>query len=353
MRPASRPRDRGDARLLVIDPRRATFRDATPGDLPALLAPGDLLVVNDAATLPASLPGRGPAGEAIELRLAESPVDGRALAVLFGAGGWRTPTEARPSPPPLAVGAALHLGDPEAPLRATLTAIDPRAPRLVEVTFEPAGAALWAALYAAGRPVQYSYLADDLHLWSIQTAFAGAPWAVEMPSAGRPLAWATLLALRRAGVRIAALTHAAGLSATGDPALDALLPLPERYAIPPATVAAIADARARGGRIIAAGTTVVRALEGCVAAHGRLLAGPGVTDLRIETGTKRQVVDAILTGMHGPGESHHELLTAFAPRELLVAAWRHAADAGYLAHEFGDATLILSDLPLADTPAAA
>lgn len=353
MRPATRPPERrSDARLLAIDPRRATFHDAAIDDLPALLAPGDLLVVNDAATLPASLPGRGPAGEAIELRLAASPLDGRAHAVLFGAGEWRTPTEARPPPPPLPVGATLHLGDPNAPLRATLLAFDPRAPRLVEVAFEPAGAALWGALYAAGRPVQYSYLADDLHLGSVQTAFAATPWAVEMPSAGRPLAWSTLLALRRAGVRVAALTHAAGLSSTGDPALDALLPLPERYAIPHATVAAIAEARARGGRIIAAGTTVVRALEGCVAARGRLIAGEGVTDLRIETETTRHVVDAILTGMHGPGESHHELLTAFAPRGLLLAAWRHAADAGYLAHEFGDATLILPDLPRAASAAA-
>ncbi len=132
----------------------------------------------------------------------------------------------------------------------------------------PRGDALWAALYREGRPVQYSYLAHDLPLWAVQTVYAARPWAFEMPSAGRPLSWEILLALRRKGVRWASLTHAAGLSSTGDPAIDAALPLAERYDIPAATVRAVADTRARGGRVIAVGTTVVRALEGA-AVEGR------------------------------------------------------------------------------------
>src|SRR5690606_811511 len=133
--------------------------------------------------------------------------------------------------------------------------------------------ALWAGLYRGGAPVQYSYHRAPLALWSVQSAFAGRPWAAEMPSAGRPLDWRTLGGLRRAGVGLARLTHAAGLSSSGDPAMDRLLPLPERYAIPEATIAAITATQARGGRIIAVGTTVVRALEGSVAASGRLRAG--------------------------------------------------------------------------------
>lgn len=189
-------------------------------------------------------------------------------------------------------------------------------------------------------------LGAPLALWSVQTAFAARPWAAEMPSAGRPLSWSTLLELRRRGVEIAALTHAAGLSQVGDPALDALLPLPERYDLPASTVAAIAHTHARGGRVIAAGTTVVRALEGCFAEQGALRPGHGETSLLLHAGFVPRVVDGLLTGMHDPSESHFHLLRAFASEPVLLAAWRHASAAGYLQHEFGDATLLAPDLPL-------
>src|SRR5262249_56743905 len=113
-----------------------------------------------------------------------------------------------------------------------------------------AGAALWAALYREGRPVQYSYLAHELPLWAVQNVYAGPPAAFEMPSAGRPLSWEILLGLRRRGVRWASLTHAAGLSSTGDPALDAALPLAEAFEIPAATARAIAETHGRKGRIV-------------------------------------------------------------------------------------------------------
>ncbi|MCB9569922.1 MAG: S-adenosylmethionine:tRNA ribosyltransferase-isomerase [Myxococcales bacterium] len=122
--------------------------------------------------------------------------------------------------------------------------------------------------------------------------------------------------------------------------MDRLLPLPERYAIPAATVAAIARARARGGRVIAAGTTVLRALEGCVRAHGELRPGEGITDLVIDHATTLTQVDGILTGMHAPGESHRRLLEALVAPAHLEAAWVHAVAAGYLAHELGDVTRI-------------
>src|SRR5262249_44779895 len=100
--------------------------------------------------------------------------------------------------------------------------------------------------------------------------------------------------------------------------------------------------RAGGGRIVAAGTTVVRALEGRAAqGAGVLRAGAGVTDLRVGPGHARRVVDGLLTGLHEPGESHFDLLQAFAPRALLAASVRHAAEVGYLAHEFGDMSLVL------------
>jgi len=140
-------------------------------------------------------------------------------------------------------------------------------------------------------------------------------------------------------VSLAWLTHAAGLSSTGDAALDAALPLPERYEVPEATVEAVARARAAGGRVVAVGTTVVRALESA-AQDGRLRAGRGLATLRIDGGFRPRVVDGLLTGLHEDGTSHFELLKAFAPAAFLEPALRHAAEAGYLGHEFGDALLI-------------
>jgi S-adenosylmethionine:tRNA ribosyltransferase-isomerase len=350
MRPAtSYPARRDDVRLLVIDPAAragGALRETRTPALPELLAAGDLLVVNDAATLPAALPGRDATGAAIEARLvaASDPAPDAAAggdrfwAVLFGAGDWRARTEDRPPPPDLPIGARLDFG----PLAATIAGRSPLSARLVELRFDRAGDALWSALYAAGRPVQYSYLAHDLPLWAVQTVYAARPWAFEMPSAGRPLSWEILLALRRRGVRWASLTHAAGLSSTGDPTLDAALPLPERYDLPAATVRAVHETRARGGRVVAVGTTVVRALEGAArAAGGTLRAGPGTTDLRITPDFRPQIVDGILSGAHAPPESHFALLAAFAPPALLAAAAARAEQAGFLTHELGDAMLIL------------
>lgn len=206
--------------------------------------------------------------------------------------------------------------------------------------FDRAGGPLYAALYRIGRPVQYAHQDRDLALWTVQTAYAGPPWAVEMPSAGRPLSWELLGALRRRGVELAWLTHAAGLSATGDPALDALLPLPERYRIPAATADAVHRARAAGRRVIAVGTTVVRALEGA-ARDRRRAGGSGTTDLLIGPGTRLAAVDGLLSGIHAPSESHHRLLGAFAPPALLGAAWRRAQAGGYLRHELGDLCLVM------------
>ena len=219
--------------------------------------------------------------------------------------------------------------------------VSPLSPRLVELAFALPDEDLWTAIYAAGRPVQYAYLADDLALWSVQTVFASRPWAAEMPSAGRPFTWSILLELRRRGVAIASLTHAAGLSSTGDPALDAALPLPERYDLPAATVDAISRTRSAGGRVIAVGTTVVRALEGCFALHGRLVAGTGETDLVLGPGQPLHVVDGIVTGMHEPTESHYRLLTTFVDEPVLRGAVEHAMQTGYRGHELGDATLVV------------
>jgi S-adenosylmethionine:tRNA ribosyltransferase-isomerase len=339
---ATWPRERPeDERLLRIDPSSATFADARVGDLPSILRHGDLLVVNDAATLPASMRGLREDGTPFELRLLahEGGESTRWLAVLFGRGDWREKTEARSVPPSLAEGERIRIAGGA---RAHVVSVDPVSSRLLRIAFEGDAASMWRAIYGEGRPVQYSYVEAPLALWHVQSTFAGRPWAVEPPSAGRPLTFALLQALRRGGVTVAPLTHAAGLSSTGDAVLDARLPLRERFDLPEATIRAVAEARSRGGRVVAVGTTVVRALEGCAASHdGELVVGEGSTDLRLDGASKLRVVSGLLTGIHEPGTSHFALMESFAPAPLLERAMSHAERAGYLQHEFGDSVLIL------------
>ncbi len=340
MMPATWPRQSPLAeRLLVVDPGCDCTRDGSVADLVTYVRPGDLLVVNDAATLPASLQGKTEAGEPVEVRLLASR-DGSWRALVFGAGDWRTRTEDRPRAPELREGGAITFAED---LSARVTASDP-AGRLVRLRFEGADTdpdRFWSALYRHGRPVQYSYVAGPLQLWHVQTPFASRPWSSEMPSAGRPLAWELVLGLRARGVRLAYVTHAAGLSSAGDASVDAALPLRESYEVPAVTVEAIAATRAAGGRVIAVGTTVVRALESA-GAHGLDALRPGShdTDLRVGRRHVLRIVDAIFTGMHEPGTSHDSLLQAFAPRELLARAFEQAQARGFLGHEFGDSMLV-------------
>lgn len=347
MRAAVWPRpSKSGHRMLLLDPRQRTTTDHIVGDLPAILRPGDALVLNDAATMPASLAGMTAQGP-VEIRLAGAiaPQEGARggarewQAIVFGAGAWRMRTEDWPVPPRLAVGNRIEFAGG---LSATVQEIAAASPRLVQLRFDREAEALWTALYRAGKPVQYSHLCGALDLWHVQTPYAARPWAVEMPSAGYALTVPVVRALQQRGVRIATLTHAAGLSATGDPVLDAMLPFPERYEIPAATVEIVERTRVTGGRVVAAGTTVVRALEGCARSNGGMLRpGPGRTDLRLSVGQSLQIVTGILTGLHESGTSHFDLLCTFAPAKAWIGALAYADAAGYLAHEFGDIGLVL------------
>jgi len=329
----------GAERLLHVSPRAETCTDHMLEDLPDLLLPGDLLVVNDAATLPASLAGTTGRQEPLEVRLAGEEPDGTWRVILFGSGDWRTPTESRPPPPVLDVGDSLRLGPG---LGARITRISELSPRLAWLRFDPPRDVVWTTLYQRGRPIQYAYEQRPLSLERVQTPYAGPPWASEMPSAGRALRLPLLARARARGVALGWLTHAAGLSSTGDPVLDAALPLPERYQIPSATVAAIEATRERAGRVVAVGTTVVRALEGSARSNdGAVVSGPGITDLRIGPGFVPRVVSGLLSGIHARDSSHFELLAAFLPSPLDLLYTLHAAAGGYRPHEFGDSTLIL------------
>jgi S-adenosylmethionine:tRNA ribosyltransferase-isomerase len=338
--PATWPRNQPDhERMLVIDPSASRFEHSTVGEIGTFLRRGDVVVLNDSATLPASLSGvmstegrQAP----IEVRLLARDDETTFRAILFGQGDWRTRTEDRPLPPSVSRPTRARFGTLNAELLATDTH-----PRLVRVRFDSTPD-LESRLFLAGKYVQYAHVREALDAWHVQTSFASRPWSFEMPSASRPLTWSLLSKLRVHGVELARLTPAAGLSSTGDESLDALLPLDERYEIFDDTVAAIQRARESGGRVLAVGTTVVRALEGNFASNGALKAGVGVTSLRISPDFVPRVTDGIFTGMHEAGTSHARLMGAYAPVALLDRAWNDAASRGYLGHEFGDSTLILS-----------
>ncbi|MBL8714553.1 MAG: S-adenosylmethionine:tRNA ribosyltransferase-isomerase [Myxococcales bacterium] len=322
MAPAASLRDDdGESRLLVVE--GDALQVARIRDLPRWVGEGDVVVVNDAATLPASLRVESE-GRAFEVRLLTVDlVTGRLRGVLFGDGDHRTRTEDRP-PPPEHV-SWLRFGE-------VVARVVHREGRLVELEASRSGDALVSAVYLHGRPVQYAHVPEPLPLWAVQTPYASRPWALEMPSAGRALSAAVLAALRSRGATVARLTHAAGLSATGDPTLDARLPLAERYEIPVETVRALEGAR----RVIAIGTSVVRALEDSATRHGRVASGSATATLRLSATTRRRVVDAVLTGVHEKGTTHAELLRAFVSEAVLDRALDRADALGLLGHELGD-----------------
>jgi S-adenosylmethionine:tRNA ribosyltransferase-isomerase len=336
--PVQRP---ADARLLVLDENGVVSHHPRVNFLNFIRA-GDVVIANDAATLPASLAGvHAPTGSTIEVRLAACDsllpeAVTRFTAVLFGSGDFRTPTEQRPLPPCVHAGEALYLG----PLTAIITAVLGH-PRLVDISFQHSVAEVWQALARYGRPIQYAYVPEPLAIWDTWTRIASRPVAFEPPSAGFMLDWTAIQSIRSHGADFATVTHAAGISSTGDAALDAFLPLDEPYEIPVATAALIADSRRRGGRVIAIGTTVVRALEHAANGDGTVRPGCGVATQRIGPCSRLSVVDAIVSGTHEPGTSHYELVRAFQDGAALDRMDREAEARGYRTHEFGDSVFVL------------
>lgn len=344
MIPADRPVQRPPtARLLYID-QHGDIRHARRSQLAELLRPGDLVIANDAATLPASLHGLHiRTAQPIEVRLAGKPsLDSRDarrfIAVVFGEGDYHTRTEDRALPPTLRVNDELTLGS----LRARVERILDH-PRLIELAFEADSHELWQGLATHGRPIQYAHMSEALALWDVWTPLASAPVAYEPPSAAFALDWQMLAAFEARGIEFATLTHAAGISSTGDPELDRLLPFDEPYRIPAATEEAVAVALCEQRRIVAVGTTVVRALEHSAATFGSVAAGDNVANNRVGARTQLRVVDAILSGTHEAGTSHYELLHAFADTAALRRADEALNSAGYRTHEFGDSVLIERD----------
>jgi S-adenosylmethionine:tRNA ribosyltransferase-isomerase len=323
------PPERDGVRLLAARRGDASIEHARFHELPRLLEPGDLLVVNTSATLPAAIAVRRADGARLMMHLATR------APVLAGDGWWvvelRSGDGARPAP-----------GRARESLRLTgggtveLVAPYARSGRLWLARVETPDAVI-EHLHRHGQPIRYGYVAGDWPLEAYQTAFATTPGSAEMPSAGRPFTPALVTRLIAAGVALAPLLLHAGVSSPErhEP------PYPEWYAVPSATAALANATRAAGGRVVAVGTTVVRALETVAHADGSVVGGEGWTDLVVTPERGLWAVDGLISGWHEPEASHLQLLEAAAGAELLSRCYRDALEHGYLWHEFGDSHLVL------------
>ncbi|MGH8835459.1 MAG: S-adenosylmethionine:tRNA ribosyltransferase-isomerase, partial [Actinomycetes bacterium] len=227
---------------------------------------------------------------------------------------------------PLRGGATARLIEPYSDGRLWLAILDiPRSAPLVE------------HLMRYGRPIRYEYVTRDWPLAAYQTVFATEPGSAEMPSAGRPFTTALVTQLVNRGVTMAPLTLHTGVAS----AEAHERPYPERFTVPAATARLVNAARAGGSRIIAVGTTVVRALETAASGDRRVTPAAGWTDLVVTPERGVRVVDGLLTGLHEPRASHLAMLEAITGPELLARCYREAIDRRYLWHEFGDLNLLL------------
>jgi S-adenosylmethionine:tRNA ribosyltransferase-isomerase len=319
--PEARGVARDGVRMLVSRRSSGEISHHAFRDLTGLLLPGDLLVVNNTATLPAQV--RAPGGR-LAVHFSTPLPDGAWLVELRQAKDKAFMPNGRGVP-----GQVISL-----PSGAFLTLERRATARLWRARLS---VAVLPYLLRHGVPIRYSYVPREWALPEYQTVFATCPGSAEMPSASRPFTAELVTALLARGVLIAPLTLHAGVSS-----LEADEdPYPEPYDVPPATAQLVNHARAHGGRVIAAGTTVVRALETAARPDGSVRPSAGWTSHVVTPATGVKAVDGLLTGLHEPRSSHLRMLAAFADGDLLGRCYEAAIGAGYLWHEFGDVHLLL------------
>lgn len=319
---------RDQVRLLVLPRFKGEFVHTRFDALGDFLRAGDLLVANTSRTLPGLLRAHDERGDPIEVRLAQRRTSDRWDVLLLNG---RTHVGR--------AGMQLDFGQG---LSAQIIQRQSDLPFLWQLEFDRCCTQLLDLIYRLGEPVRYTYVATALPIDLYQTVYANEPGSVEMPSAGRPFTWELLLNLRRTGVGFATLSLHTGLSSTRDDAVDATRPnYDEEFDIPQHTADLVNAAHQRGNRVIAVGTTVVRALETIARSNGMVVATRGWTRLHIDADHELRAVDALLTGLHEPQASHLDLLSAFVDPVRLQAAYLDAIDHRYLWHEFGDMNLIV------------
>ncbi|HEX7005143.1 MAG TPA: S-adenosylmethionine:tRNA ribosyltransferase-isomerase [Trueperaceae bacterium] len=321
--PEERGLTRDGVRLLVSG--ASGHHHALFSDLPDQLETGDLLIVNRSATLPASLPAVGRLGS---FRLN--------LCTRFGDKLWLAEprwSRARPGPLPLADGELVEAGG----AGATILSTYPGIPRLRFVDFQGD----WQeAVGRQGSPIRYGYLSEEPDLGAYQTIFGDRPGSAEMPSAGRPFTARTLEALERRGVELVRVTLHTGVSSLEAADFHDTELFPERFEVDSEAALRLNRAASGAGRIIAIGTTTVRALVSAWDG-ARFRAARGLTRAYVRRGRSLPPIAGLLTGFHEPNSTHLDMLEAVAGPDLLESGYREALRMGYLWHEFGDVHLLL------------
>lgn len=316
------PEKRDGGRLMLLP--EAGFQDRQIRELDALLRPGDLLVVNDTKVLHARVFARRKTG-------------GRVEALLLGPGPGPVQAMLRPGRK-LKVGEVLDAGS------GTLTLLERTQGGAWRVQCSPEPLELMARVGEIPLPPYFQRSPDPQDRERYQTRFANEAGAVAAPTAGLHLSDALLARLRAKGVEVATVTLHVGAGTFRNLRPEDLERgelHPERYRILPETAQAIAACKARGGQVIAVGTTSTRTLESCADGLGGVISGEGSTRLFIRPGFEFQVIDGLLTNFHLPGSSLLMLVGALVGRERLLQAYRHAVHAGYRFYSYGDAMLLL------------
>lgn len=325
--PEASGRPREDVRLLV-SPGAGEPIDTRLGHLPSHLRAGDLLVVNTSGTVPAALAGIRTDGEQVAVHLSTPLPDGR----------WLVEVRRRVDSTTEPYGRTMTGETVALPGGGALVGVEPwEASNRLTVAELHLPTELLPYLAQHGRPIRYQHVPVPWPIATYQTVFADRPGSAEMPSASRPFTAELVTRLVTTGVGFAPVTLHTGVSSLEDHE-D---PYPERFEVTAATAEKVADTRRHGGRVIALGTTAVRALESAVGRDGSPVAARGWTGRVISPAEPPVLVDGLVTGWHEPRSSHLRMLEAIAGRSALHLAYQRALAAGYRWHEFGDLHLIL------------
>ncbi len=324
--PEARGLTRDAVRMLVAWRSSGVLSHATFFDLPSYLEEGDLVVVNTSGTLAAEVPGIAGDGRRVNVHLSTQLPAGLWTVELRE--GGRPVFDASPGCVELPAGGSIHLLAPYVGHR--------RGVRLWVAQVSVPGA-LFAYLSVHGSPIRYGYVRGEWPISAYQNVYVTEPGSAEMPSAGRPFSPEVITRLVARGVGVSPILLHTGVASleAGEP------PYAEYFRVPAATAERVNAARRHHGRVIAVGTTVVRALESVVDSSGSVHAGSGWTEVIVTPERPVGAVDGLLTGWHEPEASHLAMLEAIAGREILERSYTVALEEGYLWHEFGDVHLIL------------
>jgi len=326
--PEARGLTRDAVRMLVSYKGTSSIVPSSFIFLSRFLDPGDLLVINTSGTIPAAIDAVADDGTALVIHLSTQLDETRWVVEPRRIVGHSTERWGGPPPPrqlQLAGNASMTIGHPYGDHgRLWIASLD-------------FGRRTLSWLAAHGRPIRYGYVDRPWPIEMYQNVYATEPGSAEMPSAGRPFTPEAITRLVAKGVGVAPLVLHTGVAS-----LEAdELPYPERMKVPESTAERVNAARRGGHRVIAVGTTVVRALETSVGENGAVRAYDGWTDLVISPERGVRIVDGVITGWHEPASSHLMMLEAIAGRGLLRASYEAALAQGYRWHEFGDVHLIL------------